>query len=196
MSDLSMLPMFISYFSFSSYAFGNLLFASIIIGCLRPLGCYIIVTGCFSQAFLPLTSSKSNQMKTSLWVRFSRNPLVRSNNGCSLVLNLWGSSNSVLTLPMAARLQVFNMEHDDAVVYLFFYVFFVLFCFVFLFTATPVACGSSQDKESNWSCNWAWDTKATATLDSCHFCNLWCSLWQCWILNPLREASNQTHSLT
>ena len=36
---------------------------------------------------------------------------------------------------------------------------------------------------------------ATATLDLCRICNLWRSLWQHWILNPLREARDQTRNL-
>ena len=31
---------------------------------------------------------------------------------------------------------------------------------------------------------------ATAALDLSCICDLHCSLWQCWILNPLSEASD------
>ena len=34
-----------------------------------------------------------------------------------------------------------------------------------------------------------------ATLDQGHVCNLYHTLWQHWILNPLREARDQTHIL-
>ena len=37
-------------------------------------------------------------------------------------------------------------------------------------------------------------TTDTATLDPSHICNLCSSLWQCWILNPLSEARDQTTS--
>ena len=33
---------------------------------------------------------------------------------------------------------------------------------------------------------------ATATQDLSHICDLHHSLWQCWILNPLSEARDQT----
>ena len=36
---------------------------------------------------------------------------------------------------------------------------------------------------------------ATALLDPSCICNLYHSLWQCWILNPLSEATDQTHIL-
>ena len=35
-------------------------------------------------------------------------------------------------------------------------------------------------------------TAATATPDLCHICYLCCGLWQCWILNPLIKARDQT----
>ena len=35
-------------------------------------------------------------------------------------------------------------------------------------------------------------TTATATWDLSHICNLDHSSWQCWILNPLSEARDQT----
>ena len=38
-------------------------------------------------------------------------------------------------------------------------------------------------------------TTATATLDLSHICNLYHSLQQHWILNPLSEASGGTHIL-
>ena len=36
---------------------------------------------------------------------------------------------------------------------------------------------------------------ATATPDPSHICNLHRSSWQCWILNPLSEARDQTPNL-
>ena len=38
-------------------------------------------------------------------------------------------------------------------------------------------------------------TTATATWDLSHVFGLRCSLWQCQILNPVREARDQTHIL-
>ena len=38
-------------------------------------------------------------------------------------------------------------------------------------------------------------TRATATLDQSHVCNLYRSSWQRWILNPLSEARDRTHIL-
>ena len=38
-------------------------------------------------------------------------------------------------------------------------------------------------------------TTATAAPDSRCICDLWCSLQQCWILNPLSEARNRTSTL-
>ena len=35
-------------------------------------------------------------------------------------------------------------------------------------------------------------TTATAISDPNHICDLHCSAWQCWILNPLSEARNRT----
>ena len=37
---------------------------------------------------------------------------------------------------------------------------------------------------------------ATATLDLSHICDLRCSLWQCWTLNPLMEVRDPTRILT
>ena len=39
-------------------------------------------------------------------------------------------------------------------------------------------------------------TTATATRDPSHVCDLHHSSWQCWILNPLKEARDQTCILT
>ena len=38
-------------------------------------------------------------------------------------------------------------------------------------------------------------TTATAMPDLSYICDLNCSLWQCRILSPLSEASDQTHIL-
>ena len=38
-------------------------------------------------------------------------------------------------------------------------------------------------------------TTATATWDLSRVCNLHHSSWQCWILNPLREARDGSHVL-
>ena len=39
-------------------------------------------------------------------------------------------------------------------------------------------------------------TTPTAIQGLSHICDLHCSLWQYWILNPLSEARDQTHILT
>ena len=51
--------------------------------------------------------------------------------------------------------------------------------------AAPVAYGSSQ---AGGQIGAAGGATATATLDLSHICDLHFSLWQCWILNPPREA--------
>ena len=38
-------------------------------------------------------------------------------------------------------------------------------------------------------------TSATATVNLSHICDLYCILWQGLVLNPLKEARNQTHIL-
>ena len=38
-------------------------------------------------------------------------------------------------------------------------------------------------------------TTATAMPDPSHICDLRHSSWQCWILNPLSKARDQTHNL-
>ena len=67
--------------------------------------------------------------------------------------------------------------------------FFVLFCL--LFSAAPAAYGSSQAR--------GWMGAAAAWIDmqdlSC-ICHLHHSIQQCWTLNPLSEARDQTHILT
>ena len=62
--------------------------------------------------------------------------------------------------------------------HLFWFVGFVLFCFV-LFS------GHTHGIWSSWARSWM-----------SHTCNLHCSLLQCWILNSLREARDQTSILT
>ena len=66
---------------------------------------------------------------------------------------------------------------------------FVCFCFFFLFRVSPEAYGSSQARGQIGPAAEA-DTPATAIPDDlCH------SLRQCRLLNPLREARDQTHIL-
>ena len=38
-------------------------------------------------------------------------------------------------------------------------------------------------------------TSATATQDLSHICDLHCSSWQCWVLNPLSGARDRIHIL-
>ena len=60
----------------------------------------------------------------------------------------------------------------------------------FLFMAAPDTCGSFQGRGQNRSCScrlMPWQS---------HICDLCCSLWQYWILNPLSEARDWTRILT
>ena len=75
--------------------------------------------------------------------------------------------------------------------FLFFFLLFSVFVFLFSFPlyyyllmATPLAYGGSQAR------GWirAAYTTATATWDPSHICDLSHSLWQHWILSPLRET--------
>ena len=61
--------------------------------------------------------------------------------------------------------------------------------------ATPEAYGSSQARGQIGAAAVAYAT-ATAILDPSHICDLWHSLRQCQILNPLSTANDQTHILT
>ena len=65
----------------------------------------------------------------------------------------------------------------------------------FLFKATPESYGNS--KARGWIRAIAEVCAiAKAMLDLSHICNLCCSLWQRWILNPMSEAKDQTCILT
>ena len=66
---------------------------------------------------------------------------------------------------------------------------------LFLFTAAPVAYESSQARGQIRAAVQAYAI-ATATVDPSHACSLSCSMQKCWILNPLREAGDQTCVLT
>ena len=57
--------------------------------------------------------------------------------------------------------------------------------------ATFVAYGSSQARGSIEAAAAAYTTAMATTHLSC-ICNLHCTLWKCWILNPLRKARGQT----
>ena len=63
--------------------------------------------------------------------------------------------------------------------------------FSFLSSATPAACGSSQARGWIGAVAEAYTT-ATATPDPSHISDLYYSLWQCWILNPLSKARDWT----
>ena len=60
--------------------------------------------------------------------------------------------------------------------------------------AAPVAYGSSQARGRIRAAAGAYTT-ATATPDPRYICDLRYSLQQCWILNPLSEARDQTQVL-
>ena len=66
--------------------------------------------------------------------------------------------------------------------------------FFSFFRAAPVAHGSSLDRVESELQLPAY-TIATAVRDQSHFCNLQWSSQQCWILNPLIEARDQTRVL-
>ena len=61
--------------------------------------------------------------------------------------------------------------------------------------ATPTAYGSSQARGQIGAAVEA-NTTATAIQDPSRICDLYCSLWQCQILNPLSWARDQTCTLT
>ena len=69
----------------------------------------------------------------------------------------------------------------------------LFFFFNFLVRAAPVAHGNSWAKGIGAAAE-AYAT-ATATPDLSCIYNLHCSLWQCWILNPLGKARDWTHIL-
>ena len=80
--------------------------------------------------------------------------------------------------------------------YLFIYLFFIFgFC---LFRAAPVAYGGSQARGQIGVQPPAYATAtatATAMPDLSCVCDLHHSSWQCQVLNPLREARDQTRIL-
>ena len=64
----------------------------------------------------------------------------------------------------------------------------------FLFRATPVAHGNSWTRGRTGAAAAGIHRSHSNTDPSC-ICNLCCSLRQCWTLNPLSEARDQTHIL-
>ena len=66
------------------------------------------------------------------------------------------------------------------------------FWFFFVFRVPLAAYGSSQATGPTGAIATAY---ATATWDPSHIHDLYCSSWQCWILNPLNVAKDQTHIL-
>ena len=71
--------------------------------------------------------------------------------------------------------------------------FFFFFFFLFLFMAVPATHGSSQARGQSGAAAGAYTT-ATATPNLSHVCKLRCSLWQRWVLNPLRPKTEPTSS--
>ena len=72
--------------------------------------------------------------------------------------------------------------------------------FIFLFRATPTVYEGSQARGVQLEPQLqayarATAPRATATPDPSHIGDLHHSSWQCRILNPLREARDQTHVL-
>ena len=72
--------------------------------------------------------------------------------------------------------------------------FFVFVWFCFFFRAIPAAYGSSQVRDSVGAAAGAYTT-ATAMQDPSHVYDLHHSSQQCWILNTLNKARDQTHIL-
>ena len=72
--------------------------------------------------------------------------------------------------------------------------FFFLSLFFLLFRAAPTGYGGSQARGQIGATATAQAT-ATVTPDLSLVCNLYCSSWQRWILNPLSEARHRTHNL-
>jgi len=72
--------------------------------------------------------------------------------------------------------------------------FLYFFIFLFFFRAAPVAYGNSQAKVQS-ELQLPADATAIAMWDPSYVCNLYHSLRQLWILNPLSEARDQTHIL-
>ena len=67
--------------------------------------------------------------------------------------------------------------------------------FFFLFRAAPLVYENSWTRGPIRAAGKAYTT-ATEMLDLSRICDLCCSLRQCWILNPLSEARDQTCILT
>ena len=76
------------------------------------------------------------------------------------------------------------------------YLFIYLFTYLFIYLrAAPAAYGvpwRGVELELQLQAY----TTARATPDPSHICNLHCSLWQRWILNPLSEARDGSRILT
>ena len=71
----------------------------------------------------------------------------------------------------------------------------IFYCLLFIFfRAAPATYGSSWAGAKLELQLLAYIT-VTAMSDLSHICNLCCSFWQCGILNPLSEATDQTHVL-
>ena len=66
-----------------------------------------------------------------------------------------------------------------------------LFLLLVFFTAAPIAYGSSRIRGRIGAATEVYTT-ATATLAPSCICNLRCSTWQCWNLNPLDKARDRT----
>ena len=66
--------------------------------------------------------------------------------------------------------------------------------FFLLFMAEPAVYGNSLARDPVGAALPVYTT-ATATQNPSRICNLHHSSWQCWILNPLSEARDQTHNL-
>ena len=89
--------------------------------------------------------------------------------------------------PYLCLLWVWPFHYSGVMVKLGFWLFFF-----FLFRVILSAYGSSQAAVGAAAMAY---TTATATPDLSCICDLYCSLWQGQIFNPLSEARGQTHVL-
>jgi len=82
--------------------------------------------------------------------------------------------------------------NSDALFYLFYlFILFLFFCFLGPFLRHMEVPRPGVDSELQLPAY----TTATATPDPSRICHLHHSSWQCWILNPLSEARDQTCNL-
>ena len=100
----------------------------------------------------------------------------------------------MITIPYKLKLEL-NLRTHDIERKSFSTIQHSYYFYFFLFRAAPVAHGSSWARGPIRAAAKAYAT-ATATQDLSCIYDIWHSLWQHWILNPLSKARDQTHILT